>query len=68
MAIGSAMKSGIKALANGPQGATSATTGVASSAGEAQLYESEITINVVGKISGSDIVLAGEKTLNKWKR
>lgn len=68
MALGSAMKSGIKALANGPQGATSATTGVASSAGEAQLYESEITINVVGKISGSDIVLAGEKTLNKWNR
>lgn len=68
IALGSAMKSGIKALANGPQGATSATTGVASSAGEAQLYESEITINVVGKISGSDIILAGEKTLNKWNR
>jgi hypothetical protein len=33
-----------------------------------QNYESEMTIYVEGKISGSDIVLAGNKTLKNWRR
>jgi hypothetical protein len=33
-----------------------------------QNYTSELTIYVEGRISGSDIVLAGNKTINKWRR
>jgi hypothetical protein len=51
-------------------GATGASTAGASSstADRVESYEQDITVHVVGTISGSDIVLAGQKTLNKWSR
>lgn len=70
VALGSAMKSGIQALANRGAGSSTSTgsyTG-GSSAADVQNYTSELTIYVEGRISGSDIVLAGNKTLNKWRR
>ena len=33
-----------------------------------ETYEQEITVHVVGEIAGDKIVLAGQKTLNKWNR
>ena len=70
IALGSAMRSGIQALASGG-GATSTGTytgAAAATSAEVQNYESTLTIEVVGKISGSDIVLSGNKTMNKWNR
>lgn len=70
IALGSAMKSGIQALANRGAGSSISTgsyTG-GSSAADVQNYTSELTIYVEGRISGSDIVLAGNKTLSKWRR
>lgn len=70
IALGSAMRSGIQALANRGAGSSTSTgsyTG-GSSAADVQNYTSELTIYVEGRISGSDIVLAGNKTLNKWRR
>lgn len=70
LAVGAALKSGIQKLgANaGGGGATSAYSG-GSSYGSTDLnYESTLTVEVVGRISGSDIVLAGSKTQNKWDR
>lgn len=70
IAVGAVLSSGIKALAGGPAGSTSASTGAgATSAGSGiETYEQEITVHVVGEISGDKIVLAGQKTLNKWNR
>ena len=71
IALGAAMSSGIKALANTSGGASTATTsaaGATSSAGGIETYEQEITVHVVGEISGDKIVLSGQKTLNKWSR
>lgn len=67
MAIGSAVSSGLQRLTANPGGGTGYSSGSSASAG-VQNYESEMTIYVEGKISGSDIVLAGNKTLNKWRR
>jgi uncharacterized protein YecA (UPF0149 family) len=67
VALGSAMKSGIQKLAGGGGGRT-ASTYSGESAGGVQTYENEMTIYVEGKISGSDIVLAGQRTVNAWKR
>ena len=67
MAIGSAVSSGLQRLTANPGGGTGYSRGSSASAG-VQNYESEMTIYVEGKISGSDIVLAGNKTLNKWRR
>ena len=68
VALGSAMKSGVQRLAQGGGGGTTASTYSGGSAGGVQTYESEMTIYVEGKISGSDIVLAGQRTVNAWKR
>jgi alpha-D-ribose 1-methylphosphonate 5-triphosphate synthase subunit PhnH len=70
IAVGAALSSGIQALAGGPRGGTTASTGAgATSAGSGiETYEQEITVHVVGEISGNNIVLAGQKTLNKWSR
>lgn len=71
VAIGSAMSAGIKALAGGgASGTTSASTydsGSYSSDGY-DTYESNIVVEVVGKISGSDILIAGSKQQSKWNR
>lgn len=67
MAIGSAVSSGLQRLTANPGGGTGYSSGSSASAG-VQNYESEMTIYVEGKISGSDIVLAGNKTLKNWRR
>ena len=68
LAISSAMRSGIKALANGG-GAGSTTSYSTGSYGSSELnkYESTLTVEVTGKISGNDIVLSGKKT-NDYNR
>ena len=67
IAIGAALSSGIKKLGSSGAGGTTASTAQSSTA-SAQQLEQEITINVVGQISGDKIILAGQKTLNKWSR
>ena len=71
IALGSALSAGIKAL--GGASSSSASAGgydSASSSGSRgiETYEQEITVHVVGEIAGDKIVLAGQKTLNKWNR
>jgi hypothetical protein len=67
LAVGAALSSGIQALAGGPRGTTT-EAGASTGRNDFETYEQEITINVVGEISGDKIVLVGEKTLNKWRR
>ena len=70
LAVGAALKSGIQKLgANaGGGGATQSYSGGGSYGSTDLNYESTLTVEVVGRISGSDIVLAGSKTQNKWNR
>ena len=66
--VGAALSSGIKSLGGGgAAGATTASAG-SSTPDRVESLEQDITVHVVGTISGSDIVLAGDKTLNKWRR
>lgn len=69
IAAGTAAKAGLAALAKGGT-STTTTSGYGGSAGSAstQNLETEMTIHVEGRISGSDIVLAGQKTVNAWNR
>lgn len=68
IAIGSAMRSGIQALANRGGGATaSASVGDAGSSA-ATPYMTELTIYVEGRLDGGDIVLSGKKTTDAWGR
>lgn len=67
IAVGSAVSSGLQRLTANPGGGTGYSSGASASAG-VQNYESEMTIYVEGRISGNDIVLSGNKTLNKWRR
>lgn len=71
IALGSALAAGIKAL--GGASSSSASAGSYDSASSSsnrgfETYEQEITVHVVGEIAGDKIVLAGQKTLNKWNR
>lgn len=71
IAVGAAVKSGLGALANtnGSAAASTATAyGGGSSAAQLQTIDSELTIYVKGEIDGSNIVLAGERTMNDWNR
>jgi hypothetical protein len=69
LAIGAAMRSGIRSLAGGGAGSgTSYGGGSYGSTGDALNYDSTLTIYVEGKISGSDILISGKKTQNKWDR
>jgi hypothetical protein len=72
LAVGAALSSGIKALANksGAGGGSGSSYGGGSSAtGSSNLnYENTLTVNVVGKISGSDIALSLDRTRNKQNR
>lgn len=67
IAVGSAVSSGLQALTANPTGGTTASAGGSTSMA-AQNYESTLTIEVTGKISGSDIIISGQKTQNKWNR
>lgn len=71
MAIGSLVSSGLQKLtANPTGGGSSASYGGSSSYGSSPAlnYENTLTIEVVGKISGSDIVISGNKTKDNWNR
>lgn len=69
MAIGAAISSGARRISQGQMtgGGSSASYGSAGSS-PALNYESTLTVEVVGKISGSDIIISGQKTQNNWNR
>ena len=71
VAIGAAAKSGLAALAKSGAGSTATTsyssTGGASAA-QVQTIQTEMTVYVTGRLSGSDILLSGQKTQNSWNR
>lgn len=69
VAIGAAAKSGLAALAR--SGAGTATTSISSggtSAAQTQTIQTEMTVYVTGRLSGSDILLSGQKTQSNWNR
>lgn len=70
LALGATMKSGIKALAGGGAGAGTSSSYGGNSYGSNQAtnYDSTLTIYVEGKVSGSDILLAGSNQQKKWNR
>lgn len=68
VAIGSAIASGLTKLSSTVGGATTAGAGSTTPTDRTETFEQDITVHVVGTISGNDIVLAGQKTLNKWSR
>lgn len=71
IAAGAAAKAGLAAIAQSGGRATSTTTAAASSASSAggtQDFKTEMTVYVKGTLRGSDIVLSGQKTINKWNR
>lgn len=68
VAVSSVVTSGLKKITSNPAGGTAASASSAGSSADMGKYEQEITINVVGEISGDKIILAGQKTLNKWSR
>ena len=68
VAIGSAIASGLTKLSATVGGASAAGAASSTPTDRVETYEQDITIHVVGTISGNDIVLAGQKTLNKWSR
>ena len=70
IAVGAAAKSGLQALANstGSSTTTSTSAGASSSGTVTQQIESSLTVYVEGRISGSDIVISGQRTTNSWNR
>lgn len=68
IAVSSVVSSGLAKLTANPAGGTAASSAGSSTSGKVEKIEQDITVHVVGTISGSDIVLAGSKTLNKWSR
>ena len=71
VAIGSAMRAGVQAIAKtGGSSASSASTYDSGSYGTQgyETFESNITVEVVGRISGSDILIAGNNQQKKWNR
>jgi hypothetical protein len=69
LALGSALSSGIKKLGQtAGSGATTTSTSAGSSTSGIENIQTEMTIYVKGELKGSDIVLSGQRTLNKWRR
>lgn len=70
MAVGAAVSAGLQKMTANPVGGGTSSYSGAGSYGSSEMmnYEQTLTVEVVGKISGSDIVLAGSKTQNKWNR
>ena len=71
-AAGAAAKAGLSAIAQSA-GAATATTSYgsgtsATSAAQTQTIQTEMTVYVTGRLSGSDILLSGQKTQNNWNR
>lgn len=70
IAVGTAAKSGLAALAKSGAGSTSVTAGGDYGGGTsvARDLRTEMTIYVTGKMSGNDIEIAGQRTINDWSR
>lgn len=70
LALGAALGSSIRALGGGGTSSSGSNGGYDSggAVAENQNYESTLTVEVSGKISGSDILISGSKTQNKWNR
>lgn len=69
VAIGAAAKSGLAALArSGSATATTSYSSSGSSAAQTQTIQTEMTVYVTGRLSGTDILLSGQKTQNNWNR
>jgi hypothetical protein len=68
IAIGSALSAGIQAIGRGASGSTASSYSGDSSAANTETFKSELTVYVEGRISGKDIILSGNKTLNSWNR
>jgi len=69
VAAGAAVKSGLSALSQGASASGTASTYSGSTSNATnQNINTEMTIYVKGKLSGSDIVIAGQKTLTNWSR
>lgn len=67
--LGSAVKSGLGAIAQGGSSAGYASTYSGGESGSGtQTIATEMTIYVEGRISGRDIVLSGQKTVSSWNR
>ncbi len=65
MALGSMVSSGVQKMVATGSGSV-ATTGA--SGAETETIKTELTVYVEGKISGKDIILAGNNTRNSWRR
>ena len=70
VAVGSAVSAGLQRLTANPAGGATASYSGGGSYGSSELtqYEHTLNIEVSGKISGSDIVISGNKTNDKWNR
>jgi len=70
IAAGAAAKSGLAALASSGGRATTTTSygSAGTSAAQTQTIQTEMTVYVTGRLSGSDILLSGQKTQNQWNR
>ena len=70
MAIGAAITSGARRISEGnlSTGGTSSSYGGSSVGSATQNYESTLTVEVVGKISGNDINIVGKKAANSRNR
>ena len=69
MAIGAAITSGARRISEGNLSANGTGTTSGSSSSIAPMnYESNLTVEVVGKISGNDILLSGKKTTDSRNR
>lgn len=69
MAIGAAISSGAQKLSTGSlSGSPTSSYGSSSYNNELNNYESTLTVYVEGRISGSDIIIAGTNQQNKWDR
>lgn len=70
IAIGAAAKSGLAALARSGRSATATTSysSAGTSGAQTQMIQTEMTVNVTGRISGNDILLSGQKTMNSLSR
>jgi uncharacterized protein YgfB (UPF0149 family) len=68
IAIGSALAAGIQAIGRGASGSTASSYSGEGANANTETYKSELTVYVEGRISGKDIILSGNKTLNSWNR
>jgi hypothetical protein len=68
MTIGSMVSSGLQRLTANPAGGGGAVATTGASGADTESIKTELTVYVEGKISGKDIVLSGNKTLNSWRR